>query len=231
MIDGRKVLALIPARGGSKGVPRKNIIEVGGRPLISWTIEPARASQYIDRLILSSDDEAIMSVAHASGCEVPFVRADALATDEASTMDVVVDAIQRISGYDILVLLQPTSPLRSTEDIDAALVQLVRQKAPAIVSLRQALDHPYLIFRTDYAGVISRFADPPSGQSLRRQDLPTAWCLNGAVYAAEIPWLLERRDFISEQTLGYPMPTERSMDIDTPNDIKALETILRSRRN
>lgn len=231
MIAGSRVLAVIPARGGSKGIPGKNIVPVDGRPLITWTINAARASRYIDRLILSSDDEAIMAVARDAGCDVPFVRASELSTDEASSIDVVIDALERTPGFDIVLLLQPTSPLRSAEDIDACLLEMTHRNAPACVSLRPAEDHPYLTFGMDGGGALTRFAEPSPGQSLRRQDLPSAWCLNGAVYAAHVPWLCEHRSFIATATLGVPMPSERSIDIDTPADLIALEVILRTRRS
>lgn len=231
MIEGRRVLAIIPARGGSKGIPGKNIVPIDGRPLITWTINAAQASSYIDRLILSSDDEAIMAVARDAGCDVPFVRASELSTDEASSIDVVIDALERTPGFDIVLLLQPTSPLRTAEDIDACLLAMSRGHAPACVSLRAADDHPYLTFGMDGAGVLTRFAQPSPGQSLRRQDLPSAWCLNGAVYAAQVAWLCEHRSFIAPETLGVAMPSERSIDIDTPADLVALEEVLRTRRS
>ena len=222
MIDGQSVLALITARGGSKGVPGKNILPIGGRPLIQWTIDVARASRHIDRLIVSSDDKAIIDAALRAGCEVPFVRDAALATDEATSMDVVIDAIQRVPGHDIVVLLQPTSPLRITADIDGTLALLQSTDAPCCVSVREADDHPYWTFKRDPTGVLSQFSKPPRGMPLRRQDLPSAWCLNGAVYAARINWLLQQRSFLSAQTVGYPMPAERSLDIDTAADVQCL---------
>lgn len=222
MIGGQRVLALIPARGGSKGVPGKNILPIGGRPLIQWTIDAAKASRYIDRLVLSSDDPAIIAAAEAGGCEVPFVRAAALSSDEASSIDVVVDALQRLPDYDIVVLLQPTSPLRSTQDIDATLERLQASAAPACVTLRPAEEHPYWTFRLADSGRLDRFAQPPAEAQLRRQDLPPAWCLNGAVYAARTGWFLRERSFVGEQTVGQPMPADRSLDIDTPADVERL---------
>ena len=122
MIGSRSILALIPARGGSKGVKRKNVREVGGKPLIAWTIEAAKASRYIDRLILSSEDRAIIDVATAHGCEAPFVRPAELATDEADAMAVVRHALSALpERYDYLLLLQPTSPMRTANDIDGAI--------------------------------------------------------------------------------------------------------------
>ncbi len=220
MIAGQSVLGLITARGGSKGVPGKNILPVGGKPLLQWTIDSARQSRYLDRLVLSSDDAAIMDSARAGGCEVPFQRAPELASDNASSIDVVVDALKRVSGFDIVVLLQPTSPLRLAEDIDGALEALDSRNAPACVSVRPAHDHPYLVFRTETAGRLQPYARPETGQSLRRQDLPQAWCLNGAVFAARVDWFLRERSFLSPQTIGYPMPLDRSLDIDTPADVE-----------
>lgn len=222
MIGSQRVLALIPARGGSKGVPGKNVLPIAGKPLIQWTIDAARASRYIDRLILSSDDDAIIAVAERAGCEAPFKRAAELASDTASSIDVVIDALDRVQGYDIVVLLQPTSPLRSTADIDGTLEKLEAQAAPACVSIRMADDHPYWTFSLDEAQTLIRFAEPSSGIPLRRQDLPDAWCLNGAVYAARIDWFKQTRSFLSPQTVGYPMPNDRSLDIDTPKDVQRL---------
>lgn len=225
MIGGRKVLALIPARGGSKGIPGKNITPLAGKPLIAWTIEAARASAHVDEVVLTTDDDGIAKVGLRFGASVPFMRPQALATDEASTMDVVFDALDRLPGFDVVVLLQPTSPLRTSADIDACLALL--DDVPACVSVRPAIDHPYLTFGLHEQKVLTAYAAPPAGQSLRRQDLPGAWCLNGAVYAADIPWLRAHRSFISGFTVAYPMPAERSIDIDTPTDLRTAEDLLR----
>lgn len=228
MIGERSVLGLIPARGGSKVVPGKNILPIGGRPLLQWTIEAARAARCLDRLVLSSDDPAIMAVAARLGCEVPFTRPAELATDEAASIDVVIDAIQRLPQYDIVVLLQPTSPLRSAEDIDGTVELLLASGAPACVSLRPAEDHPLWTFRLDEQGALSRFVAPSAELPRRRQDLPPAWCLNGAVYAAHAQWLCRERSFLVPQTVGYRMPTERSLDIDTWADVEQLQRVANS---
>lgn len=224
MIGSRKVLALIPARGGSKGIPGKNIIPLAGKPLLGWTIEAALACAGIDEIVLSTDDEAIANIGRSLGASVPFMRSASLASDEASTMDAVLDALDRLPGFDVIVLLQPTSPLRTAADIDSCLALL--DAAPACVSVRPASDHPYLTFRVDDQCRLAPFAPAPDGQSLRRQDLPDAWCMNGAVYCAEIAWLREQRSFISAQTVIYAMPAERSIDIDTPADLRAAEDVL-----
>jgi N-acylneuraminate cytidylyltransferase len=230
VIGPLSVLALVTARGGSKGVPGKNILVVGGRPLIQWTIDAARAARHVDRLVLSSDDLEIIDTARRIGCEAPFRRPSALASDDASSIDVVLDALQRLPGYDIVVLLQPTSPLRSAGDIDAALERLVASGAPACVTVRAAEDHPYWTYRLGAGGRLAAFVDPPGGVPARRQDLPAAWCLNGAVFAARVDWFLRERRFISPETVGHPMPAERSLDIDTPADVEHFRRVANALR-
>jgi CMP-N,N'-diacetyllegionaminic acid synthase len=217
MIGKLRVLAVIPARGGSKGLPGKNILPLGGQPLLAWTVKAAKASRCVDRVVLSSDDESIMAAAEAAGCDVPFRRDAALATDTASSIDVVLDALARLPDYDAVVLLQPTSPLRSAQDIDGALETMLRLDAPACVSVREAADHPFWTFRLDKASRLHSFVENPQ-PSARRQDLPQAWCLNGAVYAAQVDWLLAHKSFVSPQTVAFPMPPARSIDIDTRED-------------
>jgi len=221
MIERGKVLALIPARGGSKGVPRKNVRMVSGRPLIAWTIEAAKASRYIDRLILSSDDEEIMRVAQEYGCEVPFRRSPELATDECGSMDVVIDALQRCPGYDWIVLLQPTSPLRMTADIDGAILQCVTQQASACVSVCQAEQNPYWMFFLENAHLRPVLEGP---SATRRQDLPPVYVLNGAVYVSKVAELMQYRTFLPSGTVAYEMPSNRSLDIDTENDLLLFES-------
>jgi N-acylneuraminate cytidylyltransferase len=224
VIAGKSVLAVIAARGGSKGLPGKNIRPLGGRPLIAWTIEAARRSRHIDRLILSSDDPAIIAAAEQAGCEAPFRREASLATDEAASIDVVLDALDRVPSFDIVVLLQPTSPLRAAVDIDGALELMTQSGAPTCVTLREAADHPYWMFRLQADKRLSPFVEQAAAS--RRQDLPPAWCLNGAVYVADAAWLRSSRSFLSPLTVGYPMPAERSIDIDTAADFLAVEKSL-----
>lgn len=227
MIGSRRVLAVIPARGGSKGVPGKNIQSVGGRPLIAWTIAAAKASTCIDRTILSSDDPAIIEVALEHGCEVPFKRSADLATDTATSVDVVLDALARTPGYDIVVLLQPTSPQRTAEDIDAVLDLLERTGAPSCASVCEAQDHPWLVFARDGEGRLQPFFLPPEPVSLRRQDLPPAYVLNGAVYAIRTDTLIARRSFFEPGvTVPFVMPIEKSLDVDTWSDIRRADEIL-----
>lgn len=223
MIGDRKVLALIPARGGSKGVPRKNIREVGGKPLIAWTIEAAKASRHIDRLVLSSDDNEIMEVASLWGCEVPFARPKELATDVADSMSVVRHAIGALpERYDYLVLLQPTSPMRSAHDIDGAIELCVDARAPACVSVSEPDKSPFWMFKLDGARVVHPlFAESEIPD--RRQDAPRVYALNGAVYVARTDHLVGGGTFLAPGTVGFAMPKERSFDIDTELDLKIVD--------
>lgn len=229
MIGSRRVLAVIPARGGSKGVPGKNILPVGGRPLIGWTIAAARESVHVDRAIVSTDDEEIMAAARDEGGETPYRRAPSLATDTATSVDVVLDALERVPGYDIVVLLQPTSPLRTAADIDAALRLMIDRQAPGCVSVCEATEHPWLMFRADGEGRLDSYCAPPQGSSLRRQDLPPAYMLNGAVYAVQTVRLVgTRRFFVPGETVPYVMPIEKSHDIDTWDDLLRVDKIFQS---
>jgi CMP-N,N'-diacetyllegionaminic acid synthase len=223
MIDGLSVLAVITARGGSKGVPGKNVRPVYGRPLIAWTVRAATRAHTVDRVIVSTDDEGIAEASRAAGAEVPFARPAELATDTASSIDVILHALDAVPGFDLVVLLQPTSPLRNAADIDAAVERCVSADAPACVSVSLVEEHPQWMYRL---GNDSRLAPvlPADSRASRRQDLPAVYSLNGAVYVARVDWLRRERSFLSPATVGYVMPRERALDIDTESDFQTLET-------
>jgi CMP-N,N'-diacetyllegionaminic acid synthase len=223
MIEGKSVLAIITARGGSKGLPGKNIIQLAGKPLLSYSIKAAQKSKYIDRLILSSDDEDIIKVALDYGCEVPFVRPANLAMDDTPGIKPILHAIESLeSRYDYVMLLQPTSPLRIAEDIDNALEKCV-SGYPACVSVTAPDKSPYWMFTLTEAGTMKPLLE---SKATRRQDLPEVYALNGAVYAAETTFLIENKTFVTAETAAYIMPKTRSVDIDEMLDIKLCEVIL-----
>lgn len=224
MINGKSVLAIVPARGGSKGLPRKNIKLLGGKPLIAWTIEAALASLYIDRVILSSEDTEIIRTAEAWGCEIPFVRPSELAEDATPGIEPVLHALTEVPGYDFVVLLQPTSPLRLTQDIDAC-VELCAQEGGAVVSVVEAASNPYWMFTVNEENRLTSFLSS-SEDYAQRQDLPKLVVPNGAVYAARTDWLLNSRAFLGPETVPYFMPRERSIDIDTEGDMVIAEFLL-----
>lgn len=230
MIGQLAVLAIIPARGGSKGIPQKNIRNVAGKPLLAWTLEAAAAASYLDRTIVSSDDHEVIQVARALGADVPFVRPAELARDDTPGVAPVLHALSVLSGFDLVVLLQPTSPLRSAADIDAAIERLVETDAMSCVSVTEAADHPYWTYRVNEAGRLVPFIELPPGSATRRQDLPRAFSLNGAVYVARVPWLMENRAFVGPATIASEMPAERSLDVDSLPDLAAAERELLQRR-
>lgn len=226
MIAGKTVLAIIPARGGSKGVPRKNIRLLAGKPLITWTIEEAKKSKYIDRLILSSEDEEIIQVAREYGCEVPFKRPIELAQDDTPGIEPVIHAINTLEdNYDYVVLLQPTSPLRTVEDIDGCIQHCIMTELPACVSVTEAQQSPYWMYKIDERMKMQPFLEY-SGEINRRQDLPKVYALNGAIYIAHYKFILENKSFLNVATFAYIMPTHRSIDIDKESDFLYCEWII-----
>ena len=228
MIEGQRIMALIPARGGSKGVPRKNLRMLAGKPLIAWTIEAAKSSQYIDEVVLSSEDDEIIQTARAWGCATPFVRPAVLAGDEVSAVLPVLHAIQEFPGFDYVVLLQPTSPLRLPADIDACIEQCLQANANACVSVAKPDKSPYWMMQLDErARMVPVLGWNP--QYRQRQDLPEVFALNGSIYVAKCDWLSVSETFLTEDTLAYEMPRHRSVDIDTELDLIVAEAILRNR--
>lgn len=220
-----KILAIIPARGGSKGVPRKNIRELAGKPLIAWTINEAKKSNYITQTILTSEDPEIIEVAKQYGCEVPFVRPFALAQDDTPGIDPVLHAIEQCPGFDYVVLLQPTSPLRTVEDIDGCIEKALQYQADFCVSVTEPEKSPYWMYQINENEVMEpllKLENIPS----RRQDLQKVYALNGAVYVGKVDKLLLEKSFLTTNTLGYVMPSEKSFDIDTFTDFKICEYLL-----
>ena len=226
MIEDKKILAVIPARGGSKGVPRKNIKLLAGEPLIAWTIKAAENSKYIDRVVLSSEDEEIIKIAQELGCDVPFMRPNSLAQDDTHGIEPILHAIDNCQGYDYVMMLQPTSPLRLTEDIDGCIEKFAKEKAKSCVSVCEPAKSPFWMYTIDNINQLEPTL-PELSLVPRRQDLPSVYALNGAIYIAKTKWLLENKNFISSETIGYVMPTSRSYDIDTLEDFKICELFLK----
>lgn len=221
MTGDEKILGLIVARGGSKGVPRKNIREVGGMPLIGWTIQAAKKSRRLDRVVLSTDSEEIAEIARGMGCEVPFLRSAELAMDDTSAIGVVLDAIERVPGYDRIVLLQATSPLRQAQDIDAGIELCEREKSSSCVSVTLTSKSPEWMYRLDAKNHLRPIVEGPP--LLRRQDADKAYVLNGALYVAAIPDLIASKSFLNANTVAYVMPTHRSIDVDTEMDLRIVQ--------
>lgn len=223
MMEGKTVLAVIPARGGSKRLPRKNLLSLGDKPLLAWTAAAAAGARYLDRVILSSDDAEIIRLGRSLGLEAPFVRPAALSGDAPSAAEAALHALEALPGYDYVVLLQPTSPFRVAADIDAVLETLWAGRAPACVSVAPAPVKVEWLFAVGGDGLLSPWPSPapalPEG--------PGVCVLNGAVYAAEKAFFLASRTFLCPSTLGYVMPPERSVDIDTESDLLFAQSLLR----
>lgn len=232
-MKGTEVLAIIPARGGSQGVPQKNVREAGGRPLIAWTCAAAKASASVNRVIVSTDDVGIAAVARKHGAEQPFLRPADLAHSKSSGMDVLLHALEWLDaneGYrpDKVVYLQPTSPLRTSEDIEAALALLRAKNASGVVSVTPTHHHPFWIKKIGEGGRLANFLDS-TPEIPNRQQLPPAFALNGALYAYDRAAVLRDRSWFPDPTLGYVMPPERSLDVDTPFDLHLVDLLLREK--
>lgn len=223
MIDTKRVLAIIPARGGSKGVPRKNVKLLGGKPLIGWTIEAAKGSRYIGRIVISTDDEDVASVAKTAGCDLPFMRPAKLATDTASSVDVVAHTLEALEGtYDWLALLQPTSPFRTGQHIDRAFELLQKYQRSSCVGVVKSNKSPEWMFWLDNRGhSMSPVLDsaPPS----RRQDCQAAYVINGAIYICSVEAFKKNKKLVLPDTVPYVMDDDDSLDIDTLEDFYRAE--------
>lgn len=232
MYKDKTILGLIPARGGSKSLPRKNIRPLLGKPLIAWTIEQALASKYLDGVIVSTDDEEIAEISKKYGAEVPFMRPKELATDETKGIDVVLHAVDWIEinnkPYNLLMLLQPTSPLRTYEDIDKAIKLLFSKKAQAVVSVCEAEHHPYWSNILPQDGCMRDFIKAEI-MNKNRQELPVFYRLNGAIYLAYGGYLKEQKNFLGKKTFAYIMQQEKSIDIDNKVDFKFTEILMRKK--
>lgn len=232
MIGQYRVTALIPARGGSKRLPRKNIKLLVDKPLIAWSIEVAKACKYVDQVIVSTDDEEIKRVSEQYGAEVPFLRPDYLSNDHASSFDVIKHAIDFLTlskSNELIVLLQPTSPLRLVSEIDTALEFFVQKNAKGVVSISETEHSPMWSNTLPEDGCMSDFIRPEV-QGKRSQDLPKFFRLNGSIYIYETLSLLEQsKIFFNENVYGFQTSLETAVDIDTGLDFLIAETIMKNR--
>lgn len=226
MYRDSKILAVIPARGGSKGVPRKNIRQVHGKPLLAWTAEAALASKYLDEVVLSSEDAQILETGKSLGLSVPYVRPQELAEDTTTAVEVALDVISNVRGYDHILLLQPTSPLRTTKDIDTCIQSCLDSGSPSCVSVAEPDKSPFWMYTVGDNGTLEPLLDP-CHRNKRRQDLPPVYVPNGALYLSRIDAFLASHSFITADTIPYCMPKIRSLDLDTEQDFAMLEFLLK----
>ncbi|MFT6732535.1 MAG: CMP-N-acetylneuraminic acid synthetase [Polaribacter sp.] len=231
MLNNKRVLALIPARGGSKRLPRKNILPLNEKPLISWTIEAALNSRIIDRVVVSTDCKDISDTSLAYGADVPFERPQDISGDSATSFDVVLHALNQLKrvgdNYDIIILLQPTSPLRCSIDIENAFNLFNEKNASGIVSVCE-MDHSPLWSNTLPEDLsLTKFL-PEDLHNKRSQELQAYYRLNGAIYITNVKELLNQEKFILKNSCyAFIMDNNKSVDIDTLDDFHLAEYYLK----
>jgi CMP-N,N'-diacetyllegionaminic acid synthase len=228
VIKNNKILGIIPARGGSKGLPGKNILNLCSKPLIAWTIEEAKKSTIIDKLIVSTDDQKVAEISKEYGCEVPFKRPKRLSQDNSITDDVVIHALETINEtFEIIIILQPTSPLRTYKDIDNSLKFLIENKCQSVISMCLS-DKPYEWYHSvDKKGFIKKIFN---SSITNRQLSNKSYLPNGAIYASFIDNYKINKTFYHENSMGYIMPKNRSIDIDDILDFKIAEFLLNDQK-
>lgn len=226
------MLGIIPARGGSKGIPRKNIKLLTGKPLLQYTAEAALSAKRLARIILSTEDAEIAEVGRRCGLEVPFMRPPELAQDDTPTLPVLQDAIRRLEklgdSFDAVMVLQPTNPLRRPEDIDGSIDLLQRTRADSVLSFVEVGDkHPARMKFIDLEG---RVTDPPFSEAFegqRRQDLPKLFLREGSIYLTRRSVLMDQNSIKGRDCRAWKIPEERACNIDTPLDWFIAEQLLR----
>ena len=230
MIDGKRVLAIVPARKGSKGLPLKNIRPLGGKPLLAWPIAAARASAHVDRVIISTDDQGFADIAVAHGAEAPFLRPAEMASDTAPSIDFILHAVDTLAAagdvFDYLVLLEPTSPLTEGSDVDAALEQLVAADADAVVGVSKLeATHPAFAVRKADDGSITPYRTATFGEMPRRQDIESLFVLDGTLYVSTVDALRREHGFCHARTLGYETARYKAHEVDDLVDFICIEAI------
>ena len=226
MIQGKSVIAIIPARSGSKRLPKKNILPLSGKPLIAWTIQAALSSNYIDKCIVSTDCDEIANLAKEYGASVPFMRPSKLATDQTSSSSVYLHVLETLQeDYDIAIFLQPTSPLRLASDIDQSLEIMLSSESPSIVSVGKSKHpanwHISLDSNQKIKSTLDKVLDQYNGITNDH-----IYYFNGAIKAINVEHYIKERTFFSDNTVVYVMPQKRSIDIDTDIDFKLAELLI-----
>ena len=233
MINGKSVIAIIPARAGSKGLPGKNIKKLCGKPLIAWSIEAGLESQYIDEVMVTTDSEEIAGVAREFGASVPFMRPAELSSDTSTSVDVINHALNFYQSnlqkfFDYTVLLEPTSPLRVKEDIDNAIKRLLENPlATAVVGIcKTESQNPAFLIKKNINNFLVGYENSDM-KILRRQDISDVYFFEGSIYVSHTETLIAKKTFYHEQTLGYEMPKWKSLEIDDLDDFVMVEALMK----
>jgi N-acylneuraminate cytidylyltransferase/CMP-N,N'-diacetyllegionaminic acid synthase len=233
VIGASKVLALIPARAGSKGLPGKNIRPLHGKPLLAWPIAAAKASRYVDKVVVSTDSAEFADIALAHGAEVPALRPPELAADTSPSSDAVIHMLDHLAAqgevFDYLLLLEPTSPLTEGSDIDAALEMLHthRQDGDALVSVSELITtHPAFAVKRNMHGRIEPYSAVDFTRLPRRQDIDALYALDGSLYISAVDRYRETLSFCHDRTLSHVMPAYKAHEVDSLIDFICIEAIL-----
>lgn len=223
MYKSKRIVAIIPARGGSKGIPNKNIIEVGGKPLIAYTIETALQSNYVDDVFVTTDSRKIAEISKEWGASVPFMRPSVLATDESKTIDAVIHTLENLSEeYDYVVILQPTQPLRTAIKLDNAIELLINSLEDSLVSVSKVKQHPILMRTIDGNGNLQSLLRQNS--TVRRQDFQDVYIVDGSIYINAIS-TLNNETSLNDNILAFISDSE-VIDIDEYKDLERLEELI-----
>ena len=221
MYKQKRILAIIPARGGSKGIPKKNIIDLLGKPLLYYSVKSAKESKYIDKVIISTDDKEIAEVGKQLGADVPFLRPEEISGDKAKSIDAFIHAIKELEKleekYDYILLLQNTSPLRQSWHIDEAIEKLIESNERNLVSVSEVTEHPCIMRTLNEKNETNNLMNM-SG-NMRRQDFPPIYLVNGAIYIQKNDEYLNLDTNLNGGKLAYVMAREYSVDIDEYLDL------------
>jgi len=233
MYDGKRILAIIPARGGSKGIKKKNLRMVQGKKLIEYTLDAATNSKYIDHIFVSTDDLEIAEVASSNGIEVPELRPKKLATDEAKTIDSLLHTIEylkvnKCEKFDYVILLQPTQPLRTSQHIDESIELIIDNKWESLVGVSPVNDHPSLIRSIQNDSVIEPLLKQTS--TIRRQDFIAYYKVNGAIYVNKINEAFNSETSLNDNKHAYIMNDYEDVDIDEMRDLELLNFVLMNKK-
>ena len=232
MFKDKSILAIIPARGGSKGLQGKNIIDLCGKPLIAWSIETALNSDFLDEIVVSTDDQKIAKIARDYGGNVPFIRPKNLAQDETPSSDVIEHCINYYQNdvgkkFDYIVLLEPTSPLREVSDINLAIKKLIDSDGTALVGIcKSEAQHPVFSSKVNKKGYLCSF-NSGEFKPLRRQELDTIFFFEGTIYISDTNKFLREKTFYHNETIGYEVPKWKSLEVDDMDDWVMIEAIMK----
>ncbi|MBU0649365.1 acylneuraminate cytidylyltransferase family protein [Patescibacteria group bacterium] len=235
MYKGKTILGLITARGGSRGIPRKNIKKLGDKPLIVYTIEAGKASQYLDRVVVSTDDQEIADISRQFGADIPFMRPIELAGDKSTSIEVAQHAISWLKErekqeFDYLMILQPTSPLRTIYDIDESIKKIVETGADSLMGMMELVDFSVKKIKRIDNDLIMPWFTEEGQRSASRQDLKKVYKRNCAIYLTRVD-LIMRGDLFGKVSRPHIMSAERSVDINTPFDFELAEFLIRKKLN